>query len=97
MGELRSILDSTVLQFDTISHLAKIMLVLPHSNANLERLFSMVRKFDTEQRRRLGSSTLCDLLCTKINNVCYDNKYLLSDWFLRSVETATRRSLVQTD
>ena len=99
MGELRSITDSTLLRFGTLSHLAKIMLVLPHSNADPERLFSMVRKIDTEQRRRLDPSTLCDLLCIKINNdnVCYDNKYLLPDRFLRSVKTATRRSLVQTD
>ena len=31
MGELRSITDSTLLRFGTLSHLAKIMLVLPHS------------------------------------------------------------------
>ena len=100
MGELKSITDSALLRFGTLSHLAKILLVLPHSNADPERLFSMVRKIDTEQRRRLDSSTVCDLLCSEINNdsACYDNKFRLSDKFLRSVKLDTRRSLEkQTD
>ena len=95
MGELKVITDLASLRFGTLSKLAKILLVLPHSNADPERLFSMVRKIETEHRERLDPSTVCDLLSTKINNdnVCYDNKYLVSDSFLRSVKTATRRSL----
>ena len=90
MGELKVITDLTSLRFG----IAKILLVLPHSNADPERLFSMVRKIETEHRKRLDPSTICDLLSTKINNdnVCYDNKHLVSDSFLRSVNTATRRS-----
>ena len=95
MGEVKAITDLTSLRFGTLSKLAKILLVLPHSNVDPERLFSMVRKIETEHRTRLDPSTVCDLLSTKINNdsACYDNKHLVSDSFLRSVKTATRRSL----
>ena len=44
MGEPKVITDLTSLRFGTLSKLAKILLVLPHSNADPERLFSMVTK-----------------------------------------------------
>ena len=69
MSELKSITDSALLRFGTLSHLAKILLVLPHSNADPERLFSMVRKIDTEQRRCLDPSTVCELVMT--TSFCY--------------------------
>ena len=95
MGELRAINDLTGRPFGTLSKLAKILLVLPHSNADPEWLLSIVRKIETEHRRCLDPSTVCDLLITKINNdkACYDNKHPISDIFLRSVKTATCRSL----
>ena len=98
MAEQKAITDSASLRFGTLSQLAKMLLVLPHSNADPERLFSMVRKIETEQRKRLDPSTVCDLLSTKINNdtVCYDNNHLMSRAFLKSVKTATRRSMEHT-
>ena len=36
-------------KFETLAALAKVLLILPHSNADPERLFSMVRKIETEQ------------------------------------------------
>ena len=95
MGELRVINDLTRRRFGSLSKLAKILLVLSHSNVDPERLFSMVRKIETEHRRCLDPMTVCDLLSTKINNdnACYDNKHLISDSFLRAVKTATYRSL----
>jgi hypothetical protein len=95
MGELKAITDLSTLRFGNLVKLAKILLVLPHSNVDPERLFSMVRKIETDQRKRLDPSTVSDLLSTKINNdhACYDNKHLTSESFLRSVKTATRRSL----
>ena len=96
MAEQKAITDSASLRFGTLAQLAKTLLVLPHSNADPERLFSMVRKIETEQRKRLDPSTVCDLLSTKINDtVCYDNKHLVHEDMLRSVKTATRRSMEQ--
>ena len=95
MGKLTCVTDVTLLQFGTLVKIAKILLVLPHSNADPERLFSKVRKIETEQRKSLDPSTVCDLLSTKINNdhACYDGKHLVSESLLRSVKTATCRSL----
>jgi hypothetical protein len=92
MSEVRCAIDKESFQYELLSKLAKILLVLPHSNADPERLFSMVRKICTEQR---DPSTICDLLCVKLNNSnpCYDNKDLLSQDSLRSVKTAALRSL----
>ena len=68
MAEQKNITDSASLRFGTLAQLAKTLLVLPHSNAEPDRLFSMVRKFETEQRKRLDPSTVCDLPSTKIND-----------------------------
>ena len=91
MGELKAVTDLTILRFGTLVKLAKILLVLPHSNADPERLFSMVRKIETEQRKRLDPSTVSDSLSSKINNdhACYDNKHLILDSFVKTVKTAT--------
>ena len=37
MGELKAVIDLTVLRFGTLVELAKLLLVLPHSNADPER------------------------------------------------------------
>ena len=98
MAQLKSVTDLSCYRFGTLSLLAKCLLVLPHSNADPERLFSMVRKIETDQRKRLDPSTICAVLNAKINNdnPCYNNEYLVSPNFLASVKTATRRSLEQS-
>ena len=50
------------------------LLCLPHSNADSERFFSMVRKIHTEARSSLGSDTLTSFLQVKLNSdsCCYD-------------------------
>ena len=75
-----------------LSKLAKVLLVLPHSNADPERLFSMVRKIETELRGNLDPSTVCDLLSVKVNNdqPCYDSKHLMTESLIASAKTATR-------
>lgn len=45
MSEIHTVTDVDTLRFGMLSTLAKVLLVLPHSNADPERLFSMVRKF----------------------------------------------------
>ena len=44
MAKLPSVMDVELRRFGVLCSLAKILLVLPHSNADPERLFSMVRK-----------------------------------------------------
>ena len=56
------------------------ILVIPHSNAEAERVFSMVRKNDTAFRPTLGTEVLQSLMITKIDNVatetpCFKEKY----------------------
>ena len=57
----------------------------------MERLFTMVRKIETEERSQLDKSTVCDLLTVKINNdnPCYSNQELINDNMLSMAKSAT--------
>ena len=44
-------------RFQQLSDLCKVLLVLPHSTADPERLFSMIKKIETDQRNSLSPST----------------------------------------
>ncbi|XP_061885006.1 uncharacterized protein LOC133635755 [Entelurus aequoreus] len=54
-------------RFQTLLHLMKALLCVPHSNASSERVFSMVRKIVTENRTTMDNSTLNSLLSCKLN------------------------------
>ena len=62
---------------------------LPNSNADSERVFSMVKKIDTDSRFDLGQDTLCALLSCKIN--IEDNCYQFQPpaELLKSAKSAT--------
>ena len=94
MAKVHSIMDLEVYLFSILTKLAQV----PHSNADPERLFSMVRKIETEERRQLDVSTVCDLLSVKINNdnPCYSNKHLINDHILSKAKSATKESLKKT-
>ena len=66
--------DTTQKRFSNLVRLCKTLLVLPHSNADPERLFSVVRKVETEQRASLNPATVHDLLSVKMNTdlSCFD-------------------------
>ena len=95
MAEVKSVTNLEVYRFGTLSSFAQVLLVLPHSNADPERLFSMVRKIETEARGNLDPSTVCDLLSVKINNdtPCYSNSHLINDSMLQKAKKATTESL----
>ena len=62
------------LTFPRLSKIAKLVLVIPHSNADEERVFSMVRKNKTPFRPNLGLDvTLPSLLTVKLatNEPCH--------------------------
>lgn len=54
-------------RFKRLSKIAKLVLIIPHSNADEERVFSMVRKNKTPFRPNLGlETTLSSLLTVKL-------------------------------
>ena len=65
------------------------LLSLPNSNADSKRVFSMVKKIDTDSKSNLGQDTLCALLSCKINTEdnCY--KFQPSVELLKSAKSVT--------
>lgn len=55
-------------RFRYLPVVALAALSLPHSNADPERCFSMVRKIQTDQRDRLSNKTINSLLSIKLNS-----------------------------
>ena len=49
------------------SKFVKACLVLPVSNADNERIFSMLKKIQTDNRSELSNNTICSLICAKQN------------------------------
>ncbi|KAK2190880.1 hypothetical protein NP493_65g01019 [Ridgeia piscesae] len=56
-----------VTRFPTLGQVMTALLSLPHSNANCERAFSMVRNVHTECRKSLCADTITAFLQCKIN------------------------------
>lgn len=54
-------------QFENIGRLANIVLCLPHSNAAVERIFSMVTDIKTKKRNRIATDTLEALVRVKLD------------------------------
>lgn len=83
------------LGYSNLARLAKILLVLPHSNVEPERLFSMVGKIETQSHSLLSSSTTCDLLTLKTNHdaPCFLSQDPITDDLLLEAKSATWRSL----
>ena len=54
-------------RFPNLCNLAKGCLVLPVSNAEVERVFSLLKKIQTEFRSDLGSDIINSLICCKQN------------------------------
>ena len=81
------------------SELSKLMLgilVIPHSNADSERIFSQVRKNRTETRPNLSVSTLSSLMVVKTymtstDKKCYEHTYTPKQ--LKSAKSATYQAL----
>ena len=86
--------DQTIYRFGNLAKLCKILLVLPHGNADPERLFSMVSKIETDQRSSLFPSTVADLISVKVNtsSECYESESLITP-LLSSAKQATTTSL----
>ena len=55
-------------RFPNLSQLAKCILALPVSNAEAERVFSVIRIIVTDYRIQMDQSTLCALISCKLNS-----------------------------
>ena len=59
--------ETSAKRFQHLTKVAELVLILPHSNAGEERLFSMVRKNKTDERSRMKlDGTLSNLLRMKL-------------------------------
>ena len=59
--------------FATLSAVMKVYLLMPHSDADSERVFSMVNKIDNEHRSELD--TIAALLSVKVNCMADTHSY----------------------
>ena len=80
--------EATAMRFGNLAKFCKTLLVLPHSTADPERLFSMIGKVDTSQRSNLHASTVCDILHVKINT----DRVLQEQGTLHSKLTSTSKN-----
>jgi len=67
ISNLKDFKDETM--FPNLSKLAQIFLTLPHSNAEAERIFSIVTDVKTKKRNRLGNDSLNSIFLQKILTV----------------------------
>lgn len=75
-------------RFPVMGKIVRAMLSVPNSNAECERVFSMVKKIQTETRSNLDNKTVCALLTTKINNVQQCNLMKPTKELLQSAKKA---------
>lgn len=76
-------------RFPSLFLLAKCLLSLPVSNADTERVFSIVRKIITDYRTEMEQSTLCALLSCKMNCDCPCYELDTPKELLRAAKVAT--------
>ena len=86
------------LKYDTLSRFMLGLLVIPHSNAASERVFSLVRKNQTDFRPNMGQQLLQSILINKTNDsealACHAEHF--SEPFLRKAKKSTMLALAVT-
>lgn len=95
LGDMTQPGNSEEKRFPQLSNLCKVLLVLPHSTADAEQLFSIIKKIETDQRGSLSPTKIHYLLSMKMNTnyACFQSSQLFSPELLSAAQTATRRSL----
>ena len=89
MEQLKSVITGR-LRYPLLTTLAKALLTIPVSNADPERLFSMVRKIDTDQRADLKPQTVESLLLCKVNTDSMAHEMELPNKLLKKAKKATK-------
>ena len=78
------------LRFNRLCRVAKLVMVIPHSNAQEERVFSMIRKNKTSFRPSLDpKGTLSSILTIKLASTGDAHSYEPSQEVLRRAKSAT--------
>ena len=92
-ADMRKITDTEEKRFTYPPALCKRLLVLPHSTADPERVFSMVKKVETDHRGSLLPATIRSLLHVKLNSdeSCHESQF--SSKLLQTAKTATDRKV----
>ena len=93
--EISNIKVSGITKYPTLSKVMQGICVIPHSNADCERVFSIVRKNKTDFRSNMSVETLQALLIEKINSGIPCHKRKFSADFLKKAKKATAESLSQ--
>ncbi|XP_064598600.1 uncharacterized protein LOC135464942 [Liolophura sinensis] len=95
LGQLKQ-LDTTQPKYKVLSHVMLGILVIPHSNADSERIFSTVRKNQTEFRPNMGVPLLQSLMITKTDMQARDKPCFQQEFtadFLSMAKSATYRGI----
>lgn len=83
--------DGCGLRFANLAKVAEIVLVIPHSNAGEERVFSLIRLNRTSYRSSLSlDGTLSSILTVKMHNPEPCHKFEPPRCMLESAKKATR-------
>ena len=88
--------DGCTLRFPNLTKIAQVVLILPHSNASEERIFSLIRLNKTSYRSSLSNDgTLSSILTVKMHNPepCY--KFEPSSLIMDKAKKATKQYNLQ--
>ena len=84
-----------VIRFPLLAKVMTPLLCLPHSNADAERLFSILRKVHTDARHRLNADTITAYLQCKLNIDSPCHQLAVSAEMLRLAKSSTHAADVQ--
>ena len=89
MEQLKSVITGKQ-RHPFLTTLAKALLTIPISNADPERLISIVRKIDTDQRADLKAQTVESLLLCKVNSDSTAHEMELPEQLFKKAKSATK-------
>lgn len=75
-------------RFPLMAKIVRAVMTIPNSNAECERIFSMMKKIHTDTRSNLDNSTLCALLTVKVNNTQKCHSFKPSKDILKTAKKA---------
>ena len=95
-GEMKDAADGTV-RFPKLKKVVRLIITIPHSNAEEERVFSIVRKNKTCFRPRLDpEETLASIVTVKLAMESESvNKFKIPDEVLRDAKSATYKNKLE--
>lgn len=95
VGEIKD--SEGISRFPILFKLVQGLLVLPHGNADVERVFSHVSLIKNDKRNSLHHSTLNSILHVKFNSEVDCHCYAPKDILIKSVKSATKAHLSKSE